>query len=238
MRTRHAAIADAWRERRSDIERDAGAITEQLRRTAEPSREPLTSSLLTDAVRGLRQQFDPEWGGFGPAPKFPPAMTLGSAIAGTAGTKAATEITVPWTALTATGSTPAVWIVDPVDGTNNFAAGKTPFAVMVADVAQQVVGAGVAVRGQQWCRLELHDPRRDVRGGVAQQTDVVRIDAQVLDTLSGIAASSACWRSARLRSVKSSTNARPLSPSSLNIAAPISTGTRLPSFRKYSFSKG
>ena len=70
------AIADAWRERRSDIERDAGAITEQLRRAAEPSREPLTSSLLTDAVRGLRQQFDPEWGGFGPAPKFPPASVL------------------------------------------------------------------------------------------------------------------------------------------------------------------
>ena len=70
------AIANAWRERRSDIERDAGAITEQLRRTAEPSREPLTSSLLTDAVRGLRQQFDPEWGGFGPAPKFPPASVL------------------------------------------------------------------------------------------------------------------------------------------------------------------
>ena len=70
------AIANAWRERRSDIERDAGAITEQLRRTAEPSHEPLTSSLLTDAVRGLRQQFDPEWGGFGPAPKFPPASVL------------------------------------------------------------------------------------------------------------------------------------------------------------------
>ena len=70
------AIADAWRERRSDIERDAGAITQQLRRTAEPSREPLASSLLTDAVRGLRQQFDPEWGGFGPAPKFPPASVL------------------------------------------------------------------------------------------------------------------------------------------------------------------
>jgi len=70
------AIANAWRERRSDIERDAGAITEQLRRTAEPSHEPLTSSLLTDAVRGLREQFDPEWGGFGPAPKFPPASVL------------------------------------------------------------------------------------------------------------------------------------------------------------------
>ena len=30
------------------------------------------------------------------------------------------------------GNGGAVWIVDPVDGTNNFAAGKTPFAVMVA----------------------------------------------------------------------------------------------------------
>jgi RND family efflux transporter MFP subunit len=43
----------------------------------------------------------------------PAAMTLGSAIAGTAGTKPATEITVPWTALMAVGSKPAVWIVDP-----------------------------------------------------------------------------------------------------------------------------
>ena len=30
------------------------------------------------------------------------------------------------------GDDGAVWIVDPVDGTNNFAAGRTPFAVMVA----------------------------------------------------------------------------------------------------------
>jgi uncharacterized protein YyaL (SSP411 family) len=70
------AVADAWRERRSEIQRDAGSISEQLRRTAEPSREPLTSSLLADAVRGLRRAFDPEWGGFGNAPKFPPASVL------------------------------------------------------------------------------------------------------------------------------------------------------------------
>jgi len=70
------AVADAWRDRRGDIERDASAITEQLRRTSEPSREPLTSSLLSDAVRGLRQQLDPVWGGFGTAPKFPPASVL------------------------------------------------------------------------------------------------------------------------------------------------------------------
>ena len=44
-------------------------------------------------------------------------MTLGNAIAGTAGTKLAMEITLPWTALTATGSKPAVWIVDPKTST-------------------------------------------------------------------------------------------------------------------------
>jgi uncharacterized protein len=70
------AVADAWRDRRNEIERDAGAITTELRRTAEPSREPLTSALLGEAVRGLRRQFDPEWGGFGNAPKFPPASVL------------------------------------------------------------------------------------------------------------------------------------------------------------------
>jgi RND family efflux transporter MFP subunit len=47
----------------------------------------------------------------------PPAMTLGSAIAGSAGTKPATVITLPWTALTAAGSKPAVWIVDPKTNT-------------------------------------------------------------------------------------------------------------------------
>ncbi len=71
-----SAVADAWHERRAEIQRDAGSITEQLRQTAQPSRDPLTSSLLTDAVRGLRRGFDPEWGGFGNAPKFPPASVL------------------------------------------------------------------------------------------------------------------------------------------------------------------
>jgi uncharacterized protein YyaL (SSP411 family) len=70
------AVAEAWRERRADIERDAGAIVESLRRSVEPSREPLTSGILADAVGALRQQFDPVWGGFGNAPKFPPASVI------------------------------------------------------------------------------------------------------------------------------------------------------------------
>src|SRR3954453_19734635 len=70
------AVADAWRDRRGEVERDATLIAEGLRRAADPSREPLTATLLVDAERGLRRVFDPVWGGFGNAPKFPPASTL------------------------------------------------------------------------------------------------------------------------------------------------------------------
>jgi uncharacterized protein len=72
------AVADAWRDRRDEIGRQAGTLTEELRRGArtEPSRDPLTTGLLAAAVAGLRGQFDPVWGGFGNAPKFPPASAL------------------------------------------------------------------------------------------------------------------------------------------------------------------
>ena len=72
------AVAEAYRERRSDVARSAGELVEAIRRSAEldPSHEPLTPSLLHTAVRGIRTQFDPRFGGFGRAPKFPPASTL------------------------------------------------------------------------------------------------------------------------------------------------------------------
>jgi membrane fusion protein, multidrug efflux system len=47
----------------------------------------------------------------------PAAMTLGSALAGTTTLKPSTQITLPWTALMATGSEPAVWVVDPATAT-------------------------------------------------------------------------------------------------------------------------
>lgn len=47
----------------------------------------------------------------------PAAMTLGSAVAGTARAKPVAQITVPWTALMSSGSKPAVWIVDPATKT-------------------------------------------------------------------------------------------------------------------------
>jgi uncharacterized protein len=72
------AVADAYRERPEDVAAQADALVGALKRSAEaePSREPLTESLLAEAERGLLSQLDPRWGGFGRAPKFPPASVL------------------------------------------------------------------------------------------------------------------------------------------------------------------
>ncbi len=72
------AVSDAYRERRADVASSARALVEAVQRSArlEPSTDPLTDSLLRDAVRGLRVGFDSAFGGFGRAPKFPPASAL------------------------------------------------------------------------------------------------------------------------------------------------------------------
>ena len=72
------AVDEAYRSRRDDLDRQAELLTDALRESGAraPSNEPLTESLLSGAVRTLRSQFDPEHGGFGGAPKFPPASTL------------------------------------------------------------------------------------------------------------------------------------------------------------------
>ena len=72
------AVAGAYRERRDDVAAQAEALTEALRRAAvaQPSRQPLTAELLAEAEATLLRQLDPEWGGFGHAPKFPPASAL------------------------------------------------------------------------------------------------------------------------------------------------------------------
>jgi uncharacterized protein YyaL (SSP411 family) len=72
------AISEAYATRRDELERAAGQLVEAIQAGAErpPSTEPLTSELLTLAVSAFRTQFDPAHGGFGPAPKFPPASAL------------------------------------------------------------------------------------------------------------------------------------------------------------------
>ena len=72
------AVSEAYRERRGDVSRQASALVDAIRSSSklQASNEPLTRSILTEAVRGLRAQFDPVWGGFGRSPKFPPAPAL------------------------------------------------------------------------------------------------------------------------------------------------------------------
>ena len=72
------AVATAYRERREDIGRSAAQLVEAVRSSSDvlPSAEPLTDTVLSEAVRGLRRTLDAERGGFGGAPKFPPASTL------------------------------------------------------------------------------------------------------------------------------------------------------------------
>ncbi len=72
------ALAGAWRERRADVTGSAAQLVEAVAHssTLEPSADPLTENVLAAAAQGLRHGFDPEWGGWGRAPKFPPASTI------------------------------------------------------------------------------------------------------------------------------------------------------------------
>jgi uncharacterized protein YyaL (SSP411 family) len=72
------SIAEAYRERPEDIARTTESLMEELRRVsvnAQPG-EITSTDLLDNAYRGIEKNYDPVDGGFGGAPKFPPAMTL------------------------------------------------------------------------------------------------------------------------------------------------------------------
>jgi len=87
------AVADAWDNRRDEVLDAAGQISEALARhiVAAPGGEAASADLLDAAVAGLRTIFDPRFGGFGRAPKFPPAMTL-SFLCGRAATAPAPSV--------------------------------------------------------------------------------------------------------------------------------------------------
>ena len=72
------AIAEAWRDRRDDVARAAAQLVEAVRHSAElrPSNDPLTDSVLSAAERNLAATFEPAYGGWGRAPKFPNAPAL------------------------------------------------------------------------------------------------------------------------------------------------------------------
>ncbi len=70
-------IAKLWQEDRATLLRQAAQLTSAIRaqaRAAAPG--PVSAEAIERAVRALEQSFDPRWGGFGSAPKFPPSAAL------------------------------------------------------------------------------------------------------------------------------------------------------------------
>ncbi len=72
------SVAAAYRERKSEIVRDAAMIVSELRKSSRvpAARQDLAPEMLQQAASRLLSDFDPQNGGFGAAPKFPPGMVL------------------------------------------------------------------------------------------------------------------------------------------------------------------
>ncbi|MCU0271421.1 MAG: thioredoxin domain-containing protein, partial [Acidimicrobiales bacterium] len=71
-------IDEVWRTRRDDVDAQADEITRALRDSASLRAGAALpgAEVLDAAVDAMRRSFDPEWGGFGRAPKFPSTMNL------------------------------------------------------------------------------------------------------------------------------------------------------------------
>jgi len=72
------AVADAWDTKRDEIRAGGDRIARRLQGGAllSPSDDEIDPAGLDAAVDVLRQSFDPNHGGFGGAPKFPPASAI------------------------------------------------------------------------------------------------------------------------------------------------------------------
>ncbi|MEM3670214.1 MAG: thioredoxin domain-containing protein [Thermoprotei archaeon] len=65
------AVQKAWKETREQILRGAGEAVAELMRARAPYSAINPDSIFQHAFNRLAAEFDPEWGGFGYAPKFP-----------------------------------------------------------------------------------------------------------------------------------------------------------------------
>ncbi len=72
------AVAAAWKDRRDDLEAQAAKLVGALGGAArlEATADELSPSLLEAAEHGLARDYEPAFGGFGTAPKFPPSSAL------------------------------------------------------------------------------------------------------------------------------------------------------------------
>lgn len=71
-------VAEAYRDKQDDIRETGKSLVSELKRLSETagSDRPIEVELLDAAYTGITRNYDSTNGGFGGAPKFPPAMTL------------------------------------------------------------------------------------------------------------------------------------------------------------------
>ncbi len=134
-----SAVAEAWSERRDEVEAQAASLVEAIEHETRAvdrlapvaaGARPDAGSLVRLALGELAARFDPVWGGFSPAPKFPRATLVelclraaASGIAAPTGSDARTMATSTLDAMAAGGiydhleggfarySTDARWLV-------------------------------------------------------------------------------------------------------------------------------
>ncbi|GIV88531.1 MAG: thioredoxin domain-containing protein [Chloroflexus sp.] len=72
------SIAEAYRTRRDDLTASAQELLNHIKLLAQPLPETATvdEALLMEAAAKLEREFDPQYGGFGDAPKFPQPLVL------------------------------------------------------------------------------------------------------------------------------------------------------------------
>jgi len=70
------AVERAWREEREALLEEAERLTKALWRSLSPPPGPVPEDVEERALNALARAFDPEWGGFLPAPKFPQGPLL------------------------------------------------------------------------------------------------------------------------------------------------------------------
>jgi uncharacterized protein len=77
FRTLLERIAELWKTKRSELVKQAAELTLHVRGGYElPPAASIPDDAAEQALRSLAQSFDPRWGGFGSAPKFPPTPAL------------------------------------------------------------------------------------------------------------------------------------------------------------------
>ena len=72
------SVQAAWRDRQTQVQASAQQLQNEVAQMLQgrPSVAQPSQQTLTNVLNALIPEFDHQWGGFGGAPKFPPAMTL------------------------------------------------------------------------------------------------------------------------------------------------------------------